>query len=179
MTASARSASTLWIMLLTAASTATTLMLACATPFPALAALAAVHMRGRDGIALMLVAWLASQFVGYLALAYPHDWRTLGWMPGLASAAVVSALGAYALLRRLGVQPVAVRLAAAYVGSFVAFKAAVLLWALVLGGVGSVIDPEILLRQFARNAAILVVLYALYRLLVALGVPAPRRAALA
>jgi hypothetical protein len=33
-----RSASMLWISLLTAASTGTTLLLACATPFPALAA---------------------------------------------------------------------------------------------------------------------------------------------
>lgn len=43
-------ASTLWTTLLTAASTATTFMLACATPFPALAALTSVHMRRHDGM---------------------------------------------------------------------------------------------------------------------------------
>ena len=46
-----RGASALWVSLLTAASTTATLALACATPFPALAALAAVHMRRRDGVA--------------------------------------------------------------------------------------------------------------------------------
>ena len=64
---SKRGASALWVALLTAASTATTLALACATPFPSLAALAAVHMRQRDGVALMLLAWLASQGVGFFA----------------------------------------------------------------------------------------------------------------
>ena len=75
---SARGASTLWISLLTAASTGTTLLLACATPFPALAALSAVHMRPRDGIALMMLAWAASQAVGFGLLGYPHDPATLG-----------------------------------------------------------------------------------------------------
>ena len=40
-----RSASTLWIMLLTLVSTVATLALACATPYAALAALAATRMR--------------------------------------------------------------------------------------------------------------------------------------
>jgi succinate-acetate transporter protein len=57
-TASKSTASTLWILLLTAASTVTTLVLACATPFPSLAA---VHVNGGDGIVLMLLAWVASQ----------------------------------------------------------------------------------------------------------------------
>ena len=47
-----RGASALWVTLLTAASSVTTLALGCATPFPSLAALAAVHMRRRDGLAL-------------------------------------------------------------------------------------------------------------------------------
>lgn len=169
-------ASTLWILLLTAASTATTLALACATPFPSLAALAAVHMRRRDGIALMLTAWAASQLVGFLLLAYPHDIRTLGWIPGLATAAVGSALGAYAALGRVGNAPVPVRLAAAYAAGFVAFKLVVLAWAFLLGGVASAIDPDVMLRQLLRNGAILVGLYLLYRALTALGVPAPQRA---
>src|SRR5690606_37460670 len=69
----------LWVALLTAASSATTLALACATPFPALAALAAVHMRRRDGLALMLLAWAASQVVGFALLGYPRHGSTLAW----------------------------------------------------------------------------------------------------
>ncbi len=175
---STRGASTLWIMLLTAASTATTLLLACATPFPALAALAAVHMRPRDGVALMLAAWAASQVIGFGILGYPHDPATLGWIPGLATAAVGSVLGAYAALRSLSDRPVPVRLAIGYLAAFVTFKAVVLVWALLLGGAASTIDPAILSRQFLRNGAILIGLYAVYRALVALGVPTPRHTAL-
>jgi hypothetical protein len=171
---STRSASLLWIVLLTAASLATTLALACATPFAALAALAAVHMRRRDGIALMLLAWLASQLVGFLVLHYPHDVKTLCWGAGLGSAAIGALLGAALSLSWVDNASVAVRLAVAYLAGFVAFKAVVLVWALFLGGVAITLDPVIMLRQLFRDGAILIGLYALYRGLIALGVPAPR-----
>jgi hypothetical protein len=170
-------ASALWISLLTAASTLTTLALACATPFPALAALAAVHMRRRDGVALMLAAWAASQFVGFFLLGYPRDASTLGWAAGLGTAAVGSALAGYAVLRALNYRSVAVRLATAYAAGFTAFKGIILLWALVLGGLHTAMAPDLLAEQFLRNGAILTGLYLLYRLLVAAGVPAPPQAA--
>ncbi|HET6525344.1 hypothetical protein [Sphingopyxis sp.] len=172
-------ASTLWIALLTAASTATTLALGCATPFPSLAALAAVHMRRRDGLALMALAWAASQVVGLFLLGYPRDGSTLGWAAGLGTAALGSALAGYAALGALRYRSVAARLALAYAAGFTAFKAIILGWALVLGGLHSVMAPDLLAEQFVRNAAILIGLYALYRALVAAGVPAPPQAATA
>ena len=168
-----RGASALWVSLLTAASTVTTLALACATPFPALAALAAVHMRRRDGIALMLLAWAASQFVGFFLLGYPRDGSTLGWGVGLGTAAVGSALAGYAALLALQYRSVAARLSLAYAAGFTAFKAIILGWALVLGGLHTAMAPDLLAEQFVRNGAILIGLYALYRGLVAAGVPAP------
>ena len=172
-------ASALWVTLLTAASTATTLALGCATPFPSLAALAAVHMRRRDGLALMLLAWATSQFVGFLLLDYPRDGSTLAWGAGLATAAVGSALASYAALDALAYRSVAARLSLAYAAGFTAFKAIILGWALVLGGLHAVMAPDLLAEQFVRNAAILIGLYALYRALVAAGVPAPSQAATA
>ena len=62
-TISETGAALLWIGLLTGASALTTWALGCSTPFPALAALAAAHMRRQDGIGLVVVAWLASQVV--------------------------------------------------------------------------------------------------------------------
>lgn len=177
---STRAASTLWILLLTLASTATTLAFACATPFPALAALAAVHMRRSDGVWLMLAAWLASQAVGFCLLDYPRDAGTFGWAAGLATAAVASVLGAYAALRLVPGRSTLVRLGVAYLAGFAAFKLVVLGWAVPLGGIASTIDPAILMRQLVRNGAILIGLYALYRALTAIGVPqpaAPRAAA--
>ncbi len=168
---SARGASTLWILLLTAVSTITTLVLACATPFPALAALAAVHMHRRDGVLLMLAAWAVSQGIGFGMLHYPHDATTLGWAVALGTAAIVSALAASSIAGRLS-SAFPVRLALAYVAGFVAFKAIVFLWSLGLGGAATALSPSIMANQFLRNGAILIGLLILYRALVALGVPA-------
>ncbi len=167
-------ASALWIALLTATSTATTYVLACATPFPALAALAALHMRERDGLALMALAWIASQIVGFGLLGYPHSSTTVAWGLALAVAALVSAGAAYLLLPRLRLRSMWSRLAAAYVVAFLAFKAAIALCGLALGDLASAFDPAIVLAQFMRNGAILLGLFLLYHGLVALGVPAAR-----
>lgn len=169
---STRSASTLWIVLLTAASTLTTFALACATPFPALAALAAVHMQRQDGIMLMLIAWAASQIVGFGLLGYPHDPTTLAWGVALGTAAIGSAGAAYALSGRCRGTSTAVRLTLAYVVAFVAFKGIVLLWAFGLGGAATAAAPKLLAGQFVRNGAILIGLFVLYRGLVAIGLPA-------
>ncbi|MBE1528508.1 hypothetical protein GGC65_002964 [Sphingopyxis sp. OAS728] len=174
-----RGASTLWVSLLTAASTVTTLALGCATPFPSLAALAAVHMRRRDGLALMLLAWAASQFVGFFLLGYPRDGSTLAWGVGLGTAAVGSALAGYAALQALDYRTVAARLSLAYAAGFTAFKGIILAFALVLGGLHTAMAPDLLAEQFVRNGAILIGLYVLYRVLVAAGVPAPQQPATA
>lgn len=166
-------ASTLWIMLLTLASMATSFALACTAPVAALAALAAVHMRPRDGIALALAAWGANQAVGFLVLHYPHDPKTLLWGVGLGTAAAGAAIGAYAVLGRIEVGSTAAKLAIAYLAAFVAGKLVTLCWAAVLGGVAITLNPGYSFDQFVRNGAILIGLYAFYRLLVALGVPAP------
>lgn len=168
-------ASTLWIMLLTLASMATSFALACTAPVAALAALAAVHMRRRDGIALALAAWGANQAVGFLFLHYPHDPKTLLWGLGLGTAAAGSAIGAYSALARLRLGSTPVRLAIAYVAAFVAGKLVTLCWATVLGGVAITLHPGYSLDQFLRNGAILIGLYAFYHLLRALGMPAPRQ----
>ena len=165
-------ASTTWILLLTIASTATTLVFACATPFPALAALAAVHMRRSDGVLLMVAAWVASQAVGFCVLGYPMDASTFAWGASIGVAAIAGVLAAGVATRG---SP-AVRLVLAYVAAFAAFKVAILLASLALGGVGTALSVEIMARQFVRNGAILIGLLALYHALTAAGVPEPRRA---
>lgn len=169
---STRRASTLWIMLLTIASTATTLVFACATPFPALAALAAAHMRRADGVALAVAAWAASQGVGFCLLAYPMDVSTALWGVAIGTAAVAGALAAHAAAARVAENEIA-RLAAAFVAAFAAFKIVILLWSLARGEVGTALSVEIMARQFARNALILGGLAALYHCLVRAGLPTP------
>ncbi|MEO5586330.1 MAG: hypothetical protein ABIQ81_01410 [Novosphingobium sp.] len=165
--------STLWILLLTLTSTATTLALGCAMPFAALAALAALHLRQRDGLNLLGLAWVANQAVGFGLMGYPHDPRTIAWGVGLATAAIGSGLGAYAALARVPRLSPAFRGIIALVVAFIAFKAVVLAWALVLGGVQTTLSPFYSSRQFVRDGAILIGLLALYHTLVRIGLPAP------
>jgi hypothetical protein len=167
-------AGALWILLLTAAGTATTLVLACSTPFAALAALAAVHMPRRDGVMLVVVAWLASQVVGFGIHGYAQDLHTLAWALGIGAAAVGSALGAGAALSRFAGQSFPIRLAAALLAAFVAYNAVLAICALGLGGIATTLEPVNLARQFLRNGAVLVGLLGFYHALVAAGVPAAR-----
>jgi len=172
-------ASTLWILLLTVASTVTTLVLACATPFPALAALAAMHMRRTDGIALIGASWLASQVVGFGFLHYPHTAGTFGWAAAIGVGAVASVLAAGQVARSLSGRGFMVGLVAAYVAGFVAFKAAIFVASFGLGGGMAALSPGVIAAQFVRNAAILAGLLIFYRVLTGLGMPvamAPRQA---
>jgi hypothetical protein len=94
-----------WIALLTVASLLFTLGLACALPIAAFAALAALHMRLRDGVAMMGATWLVNQAVGFGFLGYPWDGSTFAWgvVIGLSGlVALGAATGAALLVRRAG-----------------------------------------------------------------------------
>lgn len=165
--------STLWVALFTAASALTTTALACATPFPALAALAATHLRRGYGIALMLLAWAVSQVVGFGLLHYPHDPKTIGWGAALGLASIVALFGARAAIRSLPPRAAVAGLMLGYGAGFVAFKLVVLAGALLLDGVATTLAPVLMLRQFVRDGLILVGMQFLYMLLRGIGVPAP------
>ena len=172
-TPATRRATTLWIVLLTAAGLLTTWALACMTPFAALTALAATHMRARDGLTLMAVTWAISQGVGFGLLHYPHDAKTIEWGVALGLAAVGGAVSAYLALNAVRSGHWASRLLLAFVAAFAAFKLVLLAGDVVIGGsFASTIAPSLLLKQIPREAAITLALLALYRGLVAIGVPA-------
>ena len=174
---SAPGASTLWIVLLTGASMGCTALFHCMMPFAALAALAAVHMRRGDGVALMFAAWVVNQATGFLLLDYPRDPTTIMWGLGIGAAAVAAVVAGGAAAAKVGSYPL--RLVAAFVTGFVAYKAVLVLCSLGLGGTDISLSPSIAGTQIVREAMIGLLLLAAYRVLVALGVPAapaPRHA---
>lgn len=82
-----------WIAILAIASIALSSKLSCATPFAALATLAALQMKRSDGALMIAVVWLANQAVGYGFLNYPHEAQSYAW--GLAiGVAALAAFGA-------------------------------------------------------------------------------------
>jgi hypothetical protein len=93
-----------WIALLTAATVLGSFVFACATPFAALGALAALNMRKRDAFALTAVNFAANQIVGFGFLHYPQTWDTYAWGAAIgigALAATAAAIGAASLFRAL------------------------------------------------------------------------------
>jgi hypothetical protein len=173
-----RDGSLLWILLLSAASVAGSWALACATPFAALAALAATRMGRRDGIALMLVAWFASQAVGFGIHHYSHSPKTLMWGGAIGTAAIVSLLAARWAESQVRGGSIA-HVVVAFVGATLAYKGMLVLWSLALGGLGIALSPTYFAQGFVRDGAILVALVLLYRALVEIGVPAATRGRLA
>jgi hypothetical protein len=85
-----------WIAILAIASIALSAKLSCATPFAALATLAALYMNRTNGALMIGVVWLANQAVGYGFLNYPHEAESYAW--GLAiGVAALAAFGAATL----------------------------------------------------------------------------------
>lgn len=79
-----------WVVLVAALGIVFSLGLACATPFAAIAAVAAANMRRRGALMLTGAAWLANQAVGYLALGYPRTWDSFGWGLAIGIAAALA-----------------------------------------------------------------------------------------
>lgn len=98
---SSTGSSWVWIALLALASVALSFRLSCATPFAALATLAALNMKKSDGLALILLAFGLNQVVGYGFLNYPHDAESYSWGAAIGVAAVATFLTASALVPRL------------------------------------------------------------------------------
>jgi hypothetical protein len=93
-----------WIALLTAATVLGSFVFACATPFAALGAVAALNMRKRDAFALTAVNFAANQIVGFGFLHYPVDAYSLTWGAAIGGAAMIAtaaAIGAVSLTRAL------------------------------------------------------------------------------
>lgn len=67
-----------WPAVLAGSSVLGSFALACVFPFAAFAALAAVTMKPRTGVALVTSAWAANQFVGFFVLSFPWDAQAVG-----------------------------------------------------------------------------------------------------
>jgi hypothetical protein len=94
-----------WIALLVAASAAFSLGFACATPFAAFAAIAALTMPRRDALPLIGLVWLANQAVGFGVLHYPWTADCLAWGVGLGIVSVLATFGAEWAAKRFNALP--------------------------------------------------------------------------
>jgi len=159
----------LWILLLSAASVFVTLGMACATPFAALATLAALRMSRRDGLALIGIAWLADQGVGYGLLGYPGTANSLAWGVILGVGAFVALLTAETLADRLRARGGVLAGGLAFAGAFATYQAVLLVAAAMLASGSEAFSLPVVGWVLRVNLLSLAGLLILYRLAVWIG----------
>lgn len=159
----------LWLALLVAASVAFSLAFACAVPFAAFGAVAALTLKWRDAVLLTGAVWLANQLVGFVFLDYPWTPSTFAWGVALGGVAVLATVAARSISRHVAGRDDALVSLAAFVGAFVAYEGGLFVVAATLLGGTEDYAPAIVLRILEINAAAFVGLLALNRLAAAVG----------
>jgi hypothetical protein len=159
----------LWLALLVAATVGFSLGFACAMPFAALGAAAALTLPRQDALLLVGSAWLANQLVGFTLLAYPWTADTFVWGVVLGIISLLATLASQMLVRRLDGRGAVVVSLASFLGAFAVYEAALyVVSATMLGGTED-FAAAIVIRIVEINAAAFAGLLVLDRLAVAGG----------
>jgi hypothetical protein len=111
-----------WGGILTVLTVASTLAVACGTPFAALATLAALFLPRRDAFVLIAVNWLANQAIGFGLLHYPHNWDCYRGGIDLGVAALLSTTAALLAQRALRNAATTVRAIGSFAAAFVSYE---------------------------------------------------------
>jgi hypothetical protein len=157
-----------WGGILTVVTVASTVAVACGTPFAALAALAALFLRRREAFVLIAVNWIANQAIGFGLLHYPLNWDCYRGGINLGIAALLSTMAAMMLAQgALRNAATTVRALGAFAVAFVVYETALFL----LGPAGSGADfaVPVVLYIFYINAVAFVALLLLQTAAAALG----------
>ena len=161
-----------WIALATGASLLFSLALACATPFAALATVAATRTAPGAARMTMVAAWLANQAVGYLVLDYPRTWDSFAWGAAIGIAALLAAEAVLATRRRSA--SAAMRLAGGFVAAFVVYEVSLYAATAVLPSGPGAFAPSVVFGILWTNALALAGLLALHRVAVAAHLVLPQ-----
>ena len=156
-------ASQAWLALLVLAVSGFSFVFACAIPFGAFVAVAALTLAKRDALRVTMALWLANQLIGYFVLGYPRTLNSFTWGVAIGLAAVLSLLVAQRIASNLRRGGEIGRAAGAFVGAFAVYETTVYGLAMAgLGGASSFALP-IVGRIFAVNVIALVALLGVFR----------------
>lgn len=148
-----------WMALIVAAGAGLSLRYACATPFAALATLAALKTDRRDTAAIVGLVWLVNQVIGYGFLGYPMTWDSFAWGGAIGLAAGFALLTAMALSpRRAG----SFAISLPFVGAFAAFEFALYVASFVLPSEADAFALPVVRQIFVVNALSLAGLVAVH-----------------
>lgn len=113
----------IWAALLIVGSIVLSAKFSCATPFAALAALAALDMKRFDGLLLVIGVWAANQAVGYGLLGYPIEGQSFAWGAAIGIAAVTAYVAARGAIAATAPQSFVAAIGSALIAAFVAYEA--------------------------------------------------------
>ena len=146
-----------WLCLLIVGGVGSSFFFACATPFVALATLAAVKMDRRDGLIVVGSVWLANQAIGFGLLGYPLTLDSLAWGVAIGAAGVLAMGAAKAFASP---KPVPLALTLPFVAAFVVYELALYVAGLALGAGQDGFSLAIVQQVFVINAVGFLVLLA-------------------
>src|SRR5438046_2750315 len=126
----------LWLAILVVATIGFTLVFACAAPFAAFGAAAALTLSRREALLATVALWLVNQITGYLVVGYPWTFNSVAWGPAIGFAAVLGTLFAQWVVRRVPEAGNVVRALTALILAFAVYEVAIfLVSAALLGGI--------------------------------------------
>lgn len=159
----------LWLGLIVAGGAGFSLFFACATPFAALATLAALKMGRREGLAVVGLAWLANQAIGYGILGYPWTWDSLAWGASIGLSSILACLAAAALA---STRPVRLAISLPFVAAFATYELGLYVAGFVLPSEAGAFAFVVIRQIFMVNLIALIGLFAVSRLALAAGLTA-------
>ncbi len=150
------------------------LILACATPFAALAGLAALHLSRKQGLSVILAAWLLNQIIGYGLLDYPQTWDSFAWGAMIALAGLSAAGIAFAVDHRLAHSNELLRTLAVFASAFMTYEIVLSAATLLLPAGEEAFSFAVVMQILLINGLAFIGLSALQNLGLTLGLTLPR-----
>ena len=163
----------LWIGFLTAATLLMTGVFACAVPFAALAALAALDTDRRDGLLLIGAVWLANQVYGFTVLGYPHEAQAYYWGLTMGIGAVAAYYVARAVVAAVAPHGALLAVGAALAVAFAVYEAAIFVGSLVLSNGEGAFNTDVVAYVGLVEVVAFLALLITHRLAVAAGFVEP------
>lgn len=141
---------------------------ACAVPFAALAALAALACDRKHGLLLIAAIWLANQAVGFVFLSYPIEFQSIAWGLVLGISAVLSLFAARIVYLFNGLNAF-VRTASALLFAFFAYEGSLYVASVVTASSEAAFSWPVMEEIAAINVGSFAVLLCPYGALFAAG----------
>lgn len=156
-----RTANALWIVLIVTSGICLSTVFACATPFAALATLAALKLGRGQAIAVIGSVWAANQVIGYGFLGYPWTWDSAAWGLAIGVSAGLAMLAARSLATT---RPAPLVISLPFVAAFAMFELGLFLAGFVLPGSEGAFSASVVGHVFLINAVTMCSLMAVNQL---------------